>query len=153
MRGRRGASDLNWPVIAVCGIMAGLAGAYEIGTAMADPHSRGAIQEFFTWHRHEPEVQAREALVITADPKDELTAVATLGPRGYHPLLANCEDQVHKQLEAHPGAIALAIVDARIPEYKSIEEQLKRVLPDTGILVLTVKHRTEEVGPFLLSKL
>ena len=100
-----------------------------------------------------PRPPDRQALVITASPRDQLIAVATLSPRGFQPLLASNARQVRAHIRAYPRTLGLAIVDATLPDYPSISRALKEKLPSGSIIVLTRSHRSEDVVPMLLDRL
>jgi hypothetical protein len=72
--------------------------------------------------------------------------VATLSPRGFHPLLASSEREVLSQIRAYPGTLRLAVVDATLPDYAFIARALKDTLPIGSIIVLKGSHRSQDIG-------
>ena len=90
---------------------------------------------------------------VTASPRDQLIAVATLSPRGFQPLLASNARQVHAHIRAYPRTLGLAVVDVTLPDYPSISRALKEKLPTGSIIVLTRSHRSEDLVPMLLDRL
>jgi CheY-like chemotaxis protein len=99
------------------------------------------------------ESAAAQALIVTADPRNRLTAVATLSPRGFSPLLAGNKSEVLSQIRNHPHAVKLAVIDTALPDFALIARALKDILPASRIIVLNASTRSEEVGPILLDRL
>jgi hypothetical protein len=106
----------------------------------------------FAW-RGKAESGGRQALIVTADRRDQLTAVATLSPRGFNPLLARNKREVMSQIRDHRGTLGLAVVDDTLPDYASIAHVLNGALPMGSIVVLKGSHRPEDIGPMLLDRL
>ena len=92
-------------------------------------------------------------MVITSNRSYLLTVVATLSPRGFHPLLASNKDEVLAQIKAHPGALKVAVVDATLPDYTEISRLLRNSIAVGGIIVLNGSHRPQDIGPILLDRL
>jgi hypothetical protein len=148
--GSRG-SDLTRPTIAVCAILLGFVGALYLGGGPANVAAVDLLHWIFS--SRAPEPGARQALVVMATRIDQLTVVATLSPRGFHPLLASTRREVLAQIRAYPGALSLAVVDDRLPDYAFIARVLKDNVPLGGIIVLKGSHRSQDIGPMLLDRL
>jgi hypothetical protein len=106
-----GLSDFTWPTIAACVMLLGFVVALNLDGA---PTLVGAVNQFhrlFAWRDPVAEPEAQQALIVTANLRDQLTAVTTLSPRGFYPLLASNEREVVSQIRAHPGTLRLAVVD------------------------------------------
>src|SRR5258708_38706452 len=104
---------IAWPVIAICAILLGGVVAFQFnGTNFKD--SVESIRKTFTIKHRETAVDPDLALVITANPAQQLQVVATLSPRGLEPLLAKNLQEVKGQLAAHLQVIHLAVMDARL---------------------------------------
>jgi hypothetical protein len=149
-----GGADFNWPPIAFCAVLLGFVVAIHLGRT---PGRNGAT-ELFHWllaPRSQTVAAADfgQALVVTANSRDQLTVVTTLSPRGFHPLLASCEAEVQSQIGAYPGTVTLAVVDASLRDYVRIARTLKAILPVDSIIVLKSSRRSEDVGPMLLDRL
>lgn len=149
---RSGKSVWEWPTIVACGMLFGFVGAINFGGAPAFGGVSDQLHRMFS--RGGPaESDVREALIVTADRRDQLTAVATLSPRGFSPLLARNKREVMSQIQAHPGTLGLALVDDTLPDYAFIAHALKGALPTGSIVVLKGSHRPEDIGPMLLDRL
>ena len=146
-------ADFSWPTMAACGVVLGLVCAAQFGGFVQESVAGDKIREFFAWHRQAPEAATRQALIVTTDSRDRLTAVATLSPRGYHPLLAGSRQEVETQMAAHPGAVGLVVLDATLPDFPAIQQALTQSLPVGRIVILNAPHRTQDVGPILLARL
>jgi hypothetical protein len=107
----------------------------------------------FTWHSQAVSAEIGQVLVITANPGDQLSAITTLSPRGFHPLLAATDREVQSQIRAYPGAVKLAVVDATLPDYPRIARALKEILPSAHIIVLRHSRGSPDIGPMLLQRL
>lgn len=146
-------TDYTWSSSAILGMLFGLAIALHFGRVpqifgLADP-----IDRLFVWHAAEAEPSAGEALIVTTDPGSQLTAVATLSPRGFTPLLAGNKREALLEIRNHPDTLRLAVVDASLPDYRVIARALKNVLPMRRIIVLTASTRSQDIGPMLLDRL
>lgn len=150
--GSRG-SEYTWSSIAIVGMLFGLAITLYFGhvpqrLGLADPMDR-----LSAWRGAEAGQAAAQALIVTCDPGSRLTAVATLSPRGFAPLLADNKREVLSQIRTHPGTLKLAVVDATLPDYTVIARALKNVLPVHRIIVLNASTRSQDIGPLLLDRL
>ncbi len=144
--------DYTWSSIALCGILAGLALAVYFDRV---PHTFGvpnSLQRLFEFHG-QSESEAGQALIVTTRPGSQLSAVATLSPRGFAPLLAANKREVLSQIRTHPGTLRLAVVDATLPDYAVIARALKNILPLRRIIVLNSSIRSQDIGPMLLDRL
>ncbi len=149
---RSGRSVWEWPTIVACGMLLGFVAAIYFGSSPAFGGVSDQLHRMFAWHgKAEPEV--RQALIVTADRRDQLTAVATLSPRGYNPLLARNRREVMSQIREHPGTLELAVVDDTLPDYSFIAHALNDVLPRGSIIVVKGSHRAGDIGPMLLDRL
>jgi hypothetical protein len=126
--------------------------AISFGSAPAFGGVSNQFHRMFGW-RGKAETEVRQALIVTTDNRDQLTAVATLSPRGFYPLLARNKREVMSQIRAHPGTLGLALVDDAVPDYAFIAHALKSALPTGSIIVLRGSHRPEDIGPMLLDRL
>jgi hypothetical protein len=144
--------EFTWPAIAACAMMLGFVIAVYFGSAAALLHVKNQLHDVFEWRGRVAEPETRQALIVTANLRDQLTAVATLSPRGFHPLLASSKRDVLKQIREYPGAVSLAVVDAALPDYAMISRTLKDHLPAGSIIVLMPSHRSEDVVPMLLNR-
>jgi hypothetical protein len=149
---RSGRSVWEWPTIVACGMLLGFVVAINFGTAPALGRVSNPLHRMFAG-RGEAEAEVRQALIVTADRRDQLTAVATLSPRGFYPLLARNKREVMSQIRAHPGTLGLAVVDDTLPDYAFIAHALNGALPMGSIIVLKGSHRSEDIGPMLLDRL
>jgi CheY-like chemotaxis protein len=111
------------------------------------------LDRIFAWRGSQAEPVAEQALIVTADSRSQLTAVSTLSPRGFSPLLAGNKREVLSHIRAHPSTLRLAVVDATLPDYAVIVRALKNVLPLPRIIVLTASTRSQDIGPMLLDRL
>jgi hypothetical protein len=147
-----GGSDFAWPTIAVCAMLLGFIVAITFGN-VTDVGVADHLHWLFASRGRPAEPEARLALVITATRIDQLTVVATLSPRGFHPLLASTAREVLAQVRAYPGALRLAVVDDTLPDYAFIARVLKDNVPLGRIIVLKGSHRSQDIGPMLLARL
>jgi hypothetical protein len=151
-----GNSDFNWPPIAICALLLGFAIAVYVSRVPRKPGAPDLLQQInqlFAWRSEPVAPNFGQALIITANSRDQLTAVTTLSPRGFHPLLAASEEEVQSQLRTHPGAVKLAVLDASLPDYVGIVRALKAILPADNIIVLKRSRRSEDIAPMLLDRL
>ena len=149
---RSGRFVWEWPTIVACGMLLGFAAAINFGSAPAFGGVSNRLHRMFS-RSSKAESEVRQALIVTADGRDQLTAVATLSPRGFNPLLARNEREVLSQIRDHPGTLGLAVVDDTLPDYASIAHVLNGALPMGRIIVLKGSHRSEDIGPMLLDRL
>ena len=147
---RSGKSVWEWPTIVACGMLLGFVVAINFGTAPAFGRVSHQLHGMFS---RKAESEVRQALIVTADRRDQLTAVATLSPRGFDPLLARDKREVISQIRNHPGSLGLAVVDDTLPDYASIARILSGALPTGSVIVLKGSHRSEDIGPMLLDRL
>jgi CheY-like chemotaxis protein len=150
--GSRG-SEYTWSSIAILGMLFGLVITMYFGhvpqtLGLADP-----LDGILAWHATDAEPAEGQALIVTNDPGSQLTAVATLSPRGYAPLLAGNKREVLSHIRTHPSSLKLAVVDANLPDYAVIARALNNVLPLRRIIVLTGSTRSQDIGPMLLDRL
>ena len=146
-------SEYTWSSIAILGMLFGLVITLYFGhvpqmLGLADP-----VDRLFAWRGSQAEPVGGQALIVTADSRSLLTAVATLSPRGFSPLLAGNKREVLSQIRAHPETLKLAVIDASLPDYAVISRALKNVLPLRRIIVLTASTRSQDIGPMLLDRL
>ena len=149
---RSGKSAWEWPTIVACGMLLGFVAAVNFGSAPAFGGVSNQLHRMSAW-RDKAEPEMRQALIVTADRRDQLTAVATLSPRGFSPLLARNRHEVTSQIQEHPGTLGLAVVDDRLPDYSLIARALNDALPKGSIIVLKGSHRSGDIGPMLLDRL
>ena len=149
---RSGKSVWEWPTIVACGMLLGFVFAINFGGAPAFGGVSNQLHRMFS-RSGKAESEVRQALIVTADRRDQLTAVATLSPRGFNPLLARNKREVMSQIREHPGTLGLAVVDDTLPDYASIAHVLNGALPMGSIIVLKGAHRSEDIGPMLLDRL
>ena len=149
---RSGKSVWEWPTIVACGMLVGFVVAINFGTAPAFGRVSNQLHRIFS-RSGRAESEVRQALIVTADTRDQLTAVATLSPRGFDPLLARDKREVISQIRNHPGSLGLAVVDDTLPDYASIARILSGALPTGSVIVLKGSHRSEDIGPMLLDRL
>ena len=142
----------EWPTIVACGMLLGFAAALTFGTAPAFGKVSDQLHRMFA-RSQKAEFATRQALIVTADSRDQLTAVATLSPRGFYPLLARNKREVVSQIRSHPGTLESAVVDGTLPDYASIARVLSGALPMGSVIVLKGSHRSEDIGPMLLDRL
>ena len=149
---RSGKSVWEWPTIVACGMVLGFAAALSFGSAPAFGKVSDQFHRMFT-RSDKAESEARQALIVTVNRRDQLTAVATLSPRGFYPLLARNKSEVMSQIREHTGTLGLAVVDGTLPDYASIARVLSGALPTGSVIVLKGSHRSEDIGPMLLDRL
>jgi len=147
------AYDSFWPIIRIaCAIFLGFMIAFKPGNALTSFSAAEQLHRLAAWCNPLAEPEAK-ALVVTANPKYRLAVVTTLSPRGFQPLLASNGREVLAQIQAHPGALRLAVVDATMPDYAFIARCLRNSIPISGILVLKRSFRLQDIGPMLLDSI
>ncbi|MEO8596982.1 MAG: hypothetical protein ABI759_26935 [Candidatus Solibacter sp.] len=114
-------------------------------------HANSYLRPIFELRR--AVVPELEALVVTADDQAALTAVATLTPRGYHPVPAVSARQALKLLSGGGHKWKLAVIDSSLPEYKLLPEAFKKVLPAGSIIVVQGHRGAQAVSRVLLERL
>jgi hypothetical protein len=143
--------DLSWPTLTIFAVFVGLLAASQISSGSFE----GAVEKIrntFAPGRGHGNTNPNLALVITANPAQQLQAVATLSPRGLDPLLAKNLQEVNRQLAAHPKVVRLAVVDAELRDAAAIERALRTVLPESRIVVIERNKNRETIGPMLLDR-
>jgi hypothetical protein len=148
-----GRADFNWPPIAICAVLFGFVIAIFFSRAPGKNGPADLLERLFAPHHQAADAIVGQVLIISANPGDQLTAVTTLSPRGFHPLLAGSDPEVLSQIQAYPGAVKLAVVDATLPDYPRIARTLKSNLPDNSIVILKSPHRSDDIAPMLLERL
>lgn len=144
--------SLLWPALACCGVVGAVLLALEVpggGIARAADRIRSSISS-----RVSPaKPNADRVLIVTSDPMHELTAIATLSPRGYEPLLAGNLEGVKQQLAAHQARVRFAVIDAAVPGSPAIARSLAGLLPAGRIVMLRPGASRENIGQALLDRL
>lgn len=144
--------DLSWPSLTVVAVFVGLIVASQTSYKRFEESVEKVWNTFTKW-RGQGTAETDWALVITANPAQQLQVVATLSPRGLEPLLAENLQQVKKQLAAHPSAVRLGVVDATLRDAPAIQRALRAVMPASRIVVIERSRRRETIGPLLLDRL
>jgi CheY-like chemotaxis protein len=146
------AYDLFWPVVRIlCAIFFGSMIAFNPDKVLPS-FAAEQLHRLAAWCNPLAEPEAN-ALVVTANLKYRLAVVATLSPRGFQPLLASNGREVLAQIQAHPEALRLAVVDAAMPDYAFIARCLRKSIPNSGIIVLQRSFRFQDIGPMLLDSI
>ena len=149
---RSGKSVWEWPTIVACGMLLGFAAAHKFRqlrrrSGRCQTNSTGCLRGAT---RRSPRLDRPDR---HRGRRDQLTAVATLSPRGFYPLLARNKREVMSQIREHTGTLGLAVVDGTLPDYASIARVLSGALPTGSVIVLKGSHRSEDIGPMLLERL
>src|SRR5689334_8655807 len=87
-------TEYAWSSGAILGMLFGLAIALHFGRLPQILGLTNPIDRLFVWRGAVAEPAAGQALIVTRDPGSQLTAVATLSPRGFAPLLAGNKREV-----------------------------------------------------------
>ena len=143
--------DLSWPSLTVVAVFVGLIVASQTSYRRFEDTFDKVWNTVTKW-RGQGTAEADWALVITANPAQQLQVVATLSPRGLEPLLAENLQQVRRQLAAHPNAVRLGVVDATLRDAAAIQRALRAVMPASRIVVIERSRRRETIGPLLLDR-
>ena len=69
--------DSNWPVFLTCAMVLGFVALVTFRDAPALLNAKNKLDDLLDWRGNLSETQDRQALVITASPRDQLIAVAT----------------------------------------------------------------------------
>ena len=144
--------DLSWPSLTVVAVFVGLIVASQTSYRRFEDTVEKAWNTVTKW-RGQGTAETDWALVITANPAQQLQVVATLSPRGLEPLLAENLQQVRRQLAAHPNAVRLGVVDATLRDAAAIQRALRAEMPASRIVVIERSRRRETIGPLLLDRL
>ena len=144
--------DLSWPSLTVVAVFVGLIVASQTSYRRFEDTVDNVWNTVTKW-RGQGTAETDWALVITANPAQQLQVVATLSPRGLEPLLAENLQQVRRQLAAHPNAVRLGVVDATLRDAAAIQRALRAVMPASRIVVIERSRRRETIGPLLLDRL
>jgi hypothetical protein len=146
------AYDLFWPIVRIlCAIFFGSMIAFKPDNVLPS-FAAEQIHRLAAWCNPLAEAEGN-ALVVTANLKYRLAMVTTLSPRGFQPLLASNRREVLAQIQAHPGALRLAVVDATMPDYVFIARCLRNSIPISRIIVLKRSFRFQDIGPMLLDSI
>jgi hypothetical protein len=144
--------EFSWPVgVSVALVIAVAFGSHDGREKLSSALS--AFPNVLLWRSHAQAGEPARILVVTLDPRKELTVVATISPRGFDPLLARSLDAVQAIIETDAPVIGLAVVDENCPGAMSITRLLRKSLPATRILVLKRSIQPGEIGPLLLGVL
>jgi hypothetical protein len=144
--------DLSWPSLTIFAVFVGLIVASQTSYKKFEDTVEKAWNTV-TKGLGQGTAETDWALVITANPAQQLQVVATLSPRGLAPLLAENLQQVERQLAAHPNAVRLGVVDATLRDAAAIQRALRAVMPASRIVVIERSRRRETIGPLLLDRL
>ena len=145
-------SEYTWASITICGMVFGLTATLYFARGPQSLAFDNPLDRLVDRFGDSSEPAAAQALIVTADPRNRLTAVATLSPRGFSPLLAGNKGEALSQIHAHPATLRLAVIDPAMPDFALIARALKNILPVSRIIVLNAT-RSEDVGPMLLDRL
>jgi hypothetical protein len=94
-----------------------------------------------------------DALIVTADHNTELTSVATLSPRGYHPVLATGAKDALDRVATARRPWKMIVVDASLPGAAGLMRAVRAQLPATTIVVVQGNHGAHAVSRVLLDQL
>jgi hypothetical protein len=144
--------DLSWPALAFCLVIVTAVTVYDgprEKVLLTASRFADSVSSRMVLNKPEPD----RVLIVTSDPAHELTAIATLSPRGLEPLLARDLKGVKEQLSAYPSKVRFAVMDAAVPGAAAIARSLGRILPAGRIVVLQRGASRESVGQALLNRL
>ena len=145
----KGWFDLSWPVFGMAALLTGLVFASTDTKDAEKAWER--VQGMFA--RKQEIVVNDRVLVVTANADRELQVIATLSPRGFDPVLANCAKDVEQQMARHRDSIRMAVVDGSVPNAGAIVQNLKWSLPARRVVLLQANSPRESIGPILLDRL
>src|ERR1043166_3831756 len=95
-----GAFEFSWPQISLCAMLAGVIVFRHCGSGPRHRAAADQLHRLVTTRPPAAQPEAQQALVITANRSYEIIVVATLSPRGFHPLLASSAREVLEQIYA-----------------------------------------------------
>ena len=94
-----------------------------------------------------------DALVVTLDHAIELTATATLWPRGFHPVIAAGSTAALERVQRSAGLWRLVVIDTAIPEAEGLASELCHHVPAANIVSVKGHEGAQVVSGALLDRL
>ena len=143
-----GPNLFSWPCVVTCAILLGF-----IAAAGANSEYMERVLISFGLRSAPPPPPAREALVITANSRDEFNAAATLRPRGFDPLVAHDAASAAALAKSYQQRIQVIVIDAAVPGFARMVKTLRASVPGASVVVLERGHHPEDVGALLVAQL
>jgi len=94
-----------------------------------------------------------EALIVTADHNTELTSVATLSPRGFHPVIATGAQNALERIGADVHVWKLVVIDASLPGAAALRRALREQLPAVDFIAVPGRSGAQAVSRVLMERL
>jgi len=94
-----------------------------------------------------------EALIVTADHNTELTSVATLSPRGFHPVIAGGAQDALERVRTTEHPWELVVIDATLPGAATLTRALRDHLPAANIVAVQGHSGAQAVSRVLMERL
>jgi hypothetical protein len=111
------------------------------------------VQQLFSPNAASAAVQKDRVLIVSANPNQQLTIVATAGPRGMDPLIARTARELNAALAENQGRVRLAVLDGSIDNSATLAELVRRALPADCILIVAPGSPPEKLGRRLLERM
>ena len=94
-----------------------------------------------------------DALVVTLDHAVELSATATLWPRGFHPVIATGSAAALERVHRSAAPWRLVVIDTAVPEAEGLARELSQNVPVANIVSVTGHQGAQVVSGALLDRL
>ena len=144
--------ELSWPTLGICALLS--------GALISTQSSREFFNSQMAWlHRlfvSRPaavKTVSDRVLIVSTNPTYQLNVIATLGPRGMEPLLAENLEEVHTILGSRAAEVRMAVLDGAISNFKGIAKAVNQTIPPAHVVVIRAQSHPETIGPMLLDRL
>ena len=142
-------------VVMIFGVWAGFAAAIHYAGSpsiyAAVDHFNHAINPFI--NLEPPTPPDHDALIVTSDHTTELTSVATLSPRGFHPMIAGGAKDALERVHAEGRVWKLVVIDSGLPGSTALTRVLREQLPGANFVAVQGRSGAQAVSRVLLERL
>jgi len=94
-----------------------------------------------------------DALIVTRDHTTELTSVATLSPRGFHPVISGSPEDALIRVHSATLSWKLVVIDASLPGSAALTRTIRELLPSVNLIGVRGKHGSLAISSVLMEHL
>ncbi|MEO8370960.1 MAG: hypothetical protein ABI806_17390 [Candidatus Solibacter sp.] len=142
-------------MVMILGVWVGFAGAIRFADSPGLYAAVGRVNHALSQLNFEKFTATPEcdALIVAADRNTELTSVATLSPRGYHPVVAAGAKDALERVRTTGHLWKLVVIDASLPGAATLTRALREQLPAANIVAVQGRSGAQAVSRMLMERL